>query len=139
MVNRSVKYAQEPDGAVVGNKILFAGGTPERDVPSSIVDVYDASEDKWRVAQLSINRVDCMTATAGNTVFFAGGISDFEQRYSLKTIDVYDAAANIWSTVELSEARGIFAMGSAGKKIVIAGGSHRDGTVTKTVDIFTVN
>ncbi len=100
---------------MAGDKIIFAGGTPQRDIPSAIVDIYDASEDKWQVAALSIKRIDCLTATAGNTVFFAGGISDFEQRYALKTIDVYDAGNNTWSTVELGEARGIFAMGAAGK------------------------
>jgi N-acetylneuraminic acid mutarotase len=86
--------------AVVGNRVLFAGGsywadaTAANPVKLNTVDIYDASTNTWSTAALSEARAYLTATTVGNKVLFAGDGSF--------TVDVYNATTNSWSTTRLS-------------------------------------
>ncbi|MBP6686223.1 MAG: hypothetical protein KA160_00090 [Lacibacter sp.] len=118
--------------AAVGNKILFAGGTPipVRGGPkfSSTVDIYDITTNTWSSADLSQARTGITAVTMGTKVFFAGGTGMLSATSIGLTsrVDIYDAVANSWSTIEMPHADGSLSSLAFGDKIVIAGGNYAD-------------
>jgi len=97
--------------AVVGNKILFAGGGS-----STRVDIYDASSNNWATAQLNDYIYDQSgrkrTHVVGNKVLFT--------RLWRTTVDIYDAGNNSWSIAQMSQPNGQtdYLVATKGNKIV---------------------
>jgi hypothetical protein len=94
---------------VVGNKVIFAGGTyftrnPNIGNPvgnaSDVVDIYDVSTDTWSVAKLSVARTEISAVVIGNNVYFAGG-SGYGNAQSLDIVDVYNSGTNTWTSSTL--------------------------------------
>ena len=119
--------------ATVGNKILFAGGTPIPNGPgpnkfSSTVNIFDISTNSWSVASLSQARSGLTVATMGSKVFFAGGTGILPSGSVGLTsrIDIYDAVADTWSTMEMPHADGLLSSLVSGNKLVIVGGYFAD-------------
>ncbi|MES1225459.1 MAG: kelch repeat-containing protein, partial [Bacteroidota bacterium] len=84
--------------AVVGNKIIFAGGGKnDGGTNSSRIDVYDAVNNSWSSYTLPPSSWfgPCLAYTVGNKVLICHWISD--------RIDIYDAISNSWSVVHMSE------------------------------------
>jgi hypothetical protein len=95
---------------VIGNKVIFAGGTyftkrPSVPIPvgnaSDVVDIYDASTDSWSVAKLSVPRTYISAVTIGTDVYFAGG-SGYGNTQNLNVVDVFNGNSNTWSTSTLA-------------------------------------
>ena len=84
------------------------------------------------IGNLSIARYDMATVSAGNKVFFAGGVAA-----SGKTsrVDIYDITSQTWSTAQLSIPRSEIGAVAAGGKVFFAGGYSTTGA-TSRVDIF---
>lgn len=118
--------------AAVGNKILFAGGTPVpvRGGPkfSSTVDIYDISTNTWSSASLSMARTGMTAATMGDKVFFSGGTGMLSATSIGLTsrVDIYDTRTGLWSTIEMPHADGLLSSLAFGNKLVIAGGNYID-------------
>jgi N-acetylneuraminic acid mutarotase len=116
--------------AVVGNKILFAGGVsgnPTR------VDIYDASSNNWSTAQVSAPVYDeprkKRAHVAGNKVLFT--------RLWSKIVDIYDAGNNSWSTAEMSQPNGQtdYLVAIKGNKIVFFTVFDLE-DISKNIDIY---
>jgi N-acetylneuraminic acid mutarotase len=72
------------------------------------------------VGNLSIGRYFMATISAGNKIFFAGGVSAPNTRSS--RVDIFDITSQSWSTAELSIPRGYLSAVAAGDKVFFAGG-----------------
>lgn len=123
--------------AVVGNKLVFAGGHKAMDwdgnflEPSKKVDIYDGATNTWSQADLPQPVYFGSVAVVGNKAVFS-----FE---SMDNVTIYDVATNQLSTVSLSLARlGTKAM-SAGNKILVTGGYLLNGAYSSRVDIYDVS
>ena len=82
--------------AVVGNKILFAGGFISTGSGiSKNVDVYDVTTNTWTTTFMSVPRYAPTINVVGNKVYFAGSGN------GVNTIDVYDVATNSWSVLTM--------------------------------------
>ena len=91
------------------------------------------------VGSLSIPRIQMASATAGNKIFFAGGIEVPYDIYS--RVDVYDIATNQWSTAELSDnLTDKLSIATLGSKLFFAGGGDYTadwiGGASDKVDIY---
>jgi hypothetical protein len=87
--------------AVVGSKVLFAGGLMSGET-SDIVDIYDVSDGSWTSAQLSSARTDFHVVVVGSKALFMGGKTEpgGEGPWVRGTVDIYDAATGGWSASE---------------------------------------
>jgi hypothetical protein len=140
--------------ASIGNKVFFAGGncwlfyTANDFVISTtdVVDIHDISSNTWSTGHLSEARQSLSSATSGNNIYFAGGLSlsfdpvNLSNSFSVSgKIDIYNVLSGTWSTTTLTTAR--YAMGaiSANNKIFWAGGNPVLNNLTNEVEIFEVN
>ena len=132
--------------ATAGNKILFAGGSPNG-CATATVDIYDVGTGNWNVSQLSKARYSMGVATLGNKIFLAGGIVPLPgppgpgcyvtnwTNTRTSVIDIYDASTNTWSIAQLSAPRVV--VGSvASNTIVFAGNEQLVYTSNNVVDIY---
>ncbi|ULQ54725.1 Kelch repeat-containing protein [Flavihumibacter fluvii] len=98
------------------------------------------------IGSLSMKGGLLASATAGNKIFFGGGVREIfsggigEPGYSTR-VDIYDITTNTWSIAELSQrSRQGMATAVVGNKVFFAGGGDNDnGIVTSRVDIFDVS
>jgi hypothetical protein len=113
-----------PVTAVVGNKVLIAGGECSPYCGgigvSNIVDIYDSAVGRWSVAHLSQARVPYAVATIGQKVLIAGGYFENAGGFS-DVVDIYDDATGTWSAATLSEPSGAPAMATVGRKVFFGG------------------
>jgi len=87
---------EEISVAVVGNKILFAGGfTDSGSGISKNVDIYDVSSNTWTTAFLSVPRYEITVNVVGSKAYFAGSGN------GVGSIDVYDASNGSWSVISM--------------------------------------
>jgi kelch-like protein 20 len=114
--------------AVVGSKVLFAGGETVAGGSTAAVDIYDTVTGRWSTAELSEPGAELSAFVLGNKAFFAGELSGI--------VDVYDAMTGIWSTISESQARNNLAVGSVGTMGFLAGGDDASGETSSLVDVF---
>lgn len=88
------------------------------------------------IGNLSIARKDILTASAGNKILFAGGISSISPFVISSRVDIYDMASQTWSMAELSLGRVDMAVAVVGTKIFFAGGFNNLGKPSSRVDIY---
>jgi len=122
--------------ATAGNKLLLAGGNtdPGSNSYSSNVDIYDFGTQTWSTGHLSTARSDMSVATAGNKIFFVGGVgSGF---YGTTRVDIYDASTNTWSLSDLpSPASVVYSYAVVGNKVFFATGGN-PGVYGGKVDVY---
>lgn len=117
-------------GAVINNKVLFAGGLRADEIklakPSPIVDIYDLSSNSWSIASLGEARADISAVTANGKVYFAGGSAGINAINGFlgasRHVDIYDEATATWSVSLLAAERTKMAGIPVGNKIFWAGG-----------------
>ncbi len=131
----------------VGSKAMFAGGMADLSGggPSDVVDIYDASTDKWTTAKLSQARYALAATSLGTKAMFASGTyldPNLRPRTS-QVVDIYDASTDTWAAVTPNISRSDFtwsesmiAASSGGKAIFAGGGegSYRGSWVTAIYD-----
>ncbi len=105
---------------VVGNKILFAGGS-YNGVYSKKVDIYDALNNTWTTASMSQPKYGMSVATYGDKVYFAGGTTSNSGALS-KRVEIYNSTTNSWSYVTLSTGRYGMCAGQTPARLMFAGG-----------------
>ncbi len=128
--------------AVVGDKVIFAGGRLMNYQASEVVDIYDVSTGLWSRQQLPMPTFGMGVAVAENKVYFAGGFDAFPQEnpdyFVRKQIDIYDVEQDSWSMDSLSEAR-CFVGGAVVKDRILFAGGSRGLEQSNRVDIFDLN
>lgn len=85
---------------------------------------------------LSEARTGISTASAGNKILFAGGVTTSGQPSSV--VDVYNIATQTWTTAQLSLPRFEIAAISAANKIYFAGGFTASAVLSSRIDIYDV-
>jgi N-acetylneuraminic acid mutarotase len=113
--------------AVVGNKILFAGGQ-NLNGPSNRVDIYDVTTGIWSIDSLSVGRAfddnDQCAAVVCGKAYFVGGMfrnaTTFLRNYS--NIDVYDPLTGAWEANSLPYPLFGHSVAGVNDKLVVAGG-----------------
>jgi hypothetical protein len=130
--------------AVVGSKVLFAGGFASTD----LVDIYDTLTNTWTTGQLSLDRYYLAGIGIGDRAFFAGGSSGSISKET-SAVDVYDANTGSWNVIyppiitsPIVEGHGgrNIAAAAIGDKVLFAGGSVNDGrTALKIVSIYSLS
>lgn len=103
--------------AVVGNKIVFAGGSSNIGTVKN-VDVYDVSTDTWTTSMLPTARYAMKSAVVGTNAYFAGGAYDPLEN----EVDIYNTVTNTWSTIYMPVSLSSFSMSVINDKIYFAGG-----------------
>lgn len=105
--------------AVVGSKIIFAGGTGGTFGGAvNNVDVYDASTDTWTTTALPNARYSLKSAVIGNVAYFAGGAFDPVEN----EVDLYNAVTGTWATIYMPTSLSSFSMTVINDKLYFAGG-----------------
>jgi hypothetical protein len=86
-----------PAAAVVGTRVLFAGGLvgwwggPDARA-SDVVDIYDSATGQWSTAHLSQARTGLVSAVVGGQVLFAGGGIGPDGAQASDVVDLYLSA-----------------------------------------------
>ncbi|HNW90213.1 MAG TPA: T9SS type A sorting domain-containing protein [Bacteroidales bacterium] len=81
-----------------GNKVFFAGGGNVNSMQllyttaSSVVDIYDISQESWSTSNMNFTKVTHTAIGAGNKIFVAGGLSGSSV---LDAFEIYDAGTGI--------------------------------------------
>lgn len=115
--------------AVIGNKIIFAGGVGAMGGTNK-VDIYDAATNLWTTGNLSVARYAMQSTVVGDQAFFAGGVGGGN------TIEVYNAATNTWSTLTIPTTVTRFDMTSLNNELYIAGGLDALNVESDLVQIY---
>ncbi|HYV92509.1 MAG TPA: T9SS type A sorting domain-containing protein [Chitinophagales bacterium] len=105
--------------AVVGDKIIFAGGTGGTyGQPVTNVDIYDVTNNAWSTTNLPTARYGMKSVVIGDNAYFAGGAFDPVQN----EVNIYNTQSNSWSTIYLPTSLSGFSMSVINDKIYFAGG-----------------
>lgn len=122
--------------AVVGTKVLFAGGIMPSGLYSKRIDVYDASSNTWSILNMSQTKYGIAAATSGNNVYFAGGSINNSGALSNR-VEIYNATTNMLSYVTISSPRMSMAVGQTPQRLMFAGGVVTWGNVgTDRVEVL---
>ena len=103
--------------AVIGDKILFAGGSGNMGAVNN-VDIYNASTNTWSVTYMPVAGYSFKTAVNGTDAYFAGypyGV--------LNAIYKYNSLTGIWSTLYLPTSLSGFSMRVIDGRLIFAGGT----------------
>lgn len=103
--------------AVVGSKIIFAGGSGTTGNVKN-VDIYDVASDVWTTSMLPTARYAMKSAVIGSNAYFGGGYFDPVEN----EIDIYNTVADSWSTIYMPVALSAFSMSVINDKLYCAGG-----------------
>lgn len=114
--------------AVVGNKVLFAGGRNANGTYSKVIDIYDASTNTWSTLNMSETKYGIAAATSGTKVYLAGGTTSNSGALTNR-VEIYDAAANTISYITISSPRMSMAVAQTPQRIMFAGGNVTWGNV----------
>ncbi|HNP23623.1 MAG TPA: T9SS type A sorting domain-containing protein [Panacibacter sp.] len=102
--------------AVVGGKVLFAGGYNYLSGASRTVDIYDATTGSWSATQMSAGHYGMHAAVVGSKAYFAGGVE------ANNNIEVYDVGTGTWSIIPMPLNLVNFSTEVFGNNIYFAGG-----------------
>ncbi|HEY8400862.1 MAG TPA: hypothetical protein VIK89_06350, partial [Cytophagaceae bacterium] len=107
--------------AVVGNKVLFAGGNMGG--ATNWVDMYDTITGTWTSSQLSLDRSSLVGAAANGKAFFGGGFSTSINNEAA-IVDIYNSTTDKWTSIYFSPAfgRANLTATSLRNKVFFAGG-----------------
>ena len=133
------EHTQNPEVVVAGNKLIFpAWFNNQTATLSTNVHIYDLVTQNWNIIHTSRARWGVSTISAGNKIFFAGGVDDdgYSATSATSIVDIYDLTTNTWTISNLSEARGYCKAVVAGTKIFFAGGLKNNQSLSSKVDIY---
>jgi hypothetical protein len=119
--------------------VIFAGGQTNGDVPSDVVDVFDANGEFVRTEHLPGGpRFNLCAAAVGNKFYFAGGQPDAASSYTDR-VEIYDPTlpeGSRWLSTTLSVPRRTLVAAVLGTKVYVMGGRDPSGNGSDVVDIF---
>ncbi len=120
--------------AVVGTKILFAGGNAVdaagASKGSALVEIYDTASATWSLSTLSTPRRQMSATTLGRFVIFGGG--SLESRATgiftlyavpprMDVTDIYDSVTGRWAVTHLHGASNSIAATTVGSRAIFTG------------------
>ena len=137
------RFAAAPlDGKVyvIGGMAIFEGPTAERHLPSTSVDVYDPTTNKWsKAAPNKTPRSDACAAAVGEKLYLVGGwTTDYSD--TLGSVEVYDPKSNSWSLLasNMTIPRGDCECAAVGDRyLYVVGGVDNNG-FTNAVEAYDV-
>jgi hypothetical protein len=146
-VSSLVKGVYEFELKVTDGGGLFSTDTVQVRVVSSVgvCDIDNRPIIQARLVplgNLSIGKIDMVTAAANNKVFFASGLSYLKDSTGIpiRRVDIYDINNNTWSSKDLDEDptwRADMGIAAVNNKIFLAGGGFwGDDIYTNRVDIY---
>jgi Secretion system C-terminal sorting domain/Kelch motif len=91
---------------------------------------------QFSTLNLSEGRCCMASVTAGNRIFFGGGVKSLGIVVASKTVDIFNLATQQWTTAQLSVPRSGIAAAQLGKKILFAGGDFNNAAYYSNVDIY---
>jgi hypothetical protein len=122
--------------AVVGTKVLFAGGLTPSGLYSNRIDIYDAASNTWTTKNMSQTKYGIAVATSGDKVYLAGGTINNSGALSNR-VEIYNAITNAMSYVTISSPRMSMAVAQTPNRIMFAGGVVTWGNVgTDRVEVL---
>ncbi len=122
--------------AVVGNKVLFAGGRNANGTYSKVIDIYDASTNTWSTLNMSETKYGIAAATSGSKVYLAGGTISNSGALTNR-VEIYDATTNTISYISISSPRMNMAVAQTPQRILFAGGNVTWGNVgTNRIEVL---
>jgi hypothetical protein len=117
--NNTFKKRENISVTVVGDKIIFAGGTGGNfGGPVSDVDIYNVTTNAWSATNLPTARYSMKSVVIGTNAYFAGGAYDPVEN----EVDIYNTVTNSWNTIYIPVALSGFSMTVINDKIYFAGG-----------------
>lgn len=127
------KKREQISVAVIGNKILFAGGFSNTALAqtSKTVDIYDAVTNTWTVTYFSKGRYGVVASVVGSKAYFAGGNSTVDN-----SIEVYDVVTGTWSNLTMPVALRGYNATVVGDNIYYAGGYDAVNRVFAVVQVY---
>jgi hypothetical protein len=136
--------------ALLGNKLIFAGGINSSKSFSDNVDILDLQNGSWSKTKLNGGARSFITPIIGdNKVIFIGGFASFQdygwwpELYDqVAAVDIYDNVTNQWSVKKLPSPMRAFAAIAKDNKLYLARGDSSKGTEHSKsgfVDIFDIN
>jgi hypothetical protein len=124
--------------ANTNDAFYLAGGTlydsNDYELTSNRVSIYDKKAALWSEAELSEARTGVTGISAGELVFFAGGIN---ANVPSARVDIYNQLTKKWSTAMLNEARTSILAITDHQKVYFAGGIQ-NGTPSTKIDIYDI-
>jgi hypothetical protein len=124
--------------AVIGTKVIFAGGYIHGGSYSNTVDIYDTSSLSWTTRQLpGGGREGIAGAGLRHIAMFFGGIGASVS----KVVDIYNNSTNSWTTyssLASSDARGFGSATGVGDVIIWAGGKDDYNEPMGNVNIYNI-
>ena len=127
-------------GAVLGGRIVVAGGLTADGAASDAVHVYDPGENRWEAGpSLPLGLHHFGMAALGNRVYVAGGYTNRQGQDWVPQSRVLSLAAGERSWREepgLSGPRGGLAMAAAAGRLVAVGGTDDRGTFLRRAEVL---
>jgi hypothetical protein len=121
--------------AVVGNKIVFAGGFLGLTEPNSsaAVDIFDVSNQQWTTATLPVPCDNPAVASIGNQAVFAMGGEGVNPASDL--VEIYHADTGTWTESHLPHPVSELSVATSGDKAIFVGGftTNRHGSAANDV------
>lgn len=130
--------------AVVGTKVIFAGGVCASETAnSSVVDIYDFTNPEFPTQSTTTlpgaARSSMASAVVGHKAIFAGGIDyvGAGEHACWNDVVVYDIYSETWTPIaSMSSVRSFFASAVVGSKVFFAGGYTGSTSFSDTMDIY---
>lgn len=103
--------------AVIGDKILFAGGTGSMGAVTN-VDMYNSTTNTWSVSYMPAAGDGMKSAVIGSDAYFGGGITG-----PGNMLYKYNSVAGTWSSITIPTSLTGFSMSVINGRLIIAGGT----------------
>ncbi|MBI1193778.1 MAG: T9SS type A sorting domain-containing protein [Bacteroidetes bacterium] len=102
--------------AVIGDEVVFAGGSSNASGPVTNVDIYNASTNTWSTTSLLFANYGMLSAVIGEEAYFAGGL------LASDVIQVYNTVTHSWNSFTLPVSLDDYTMTAINSKLYFAGG-----------------
>ncbi|MDQ6755920.1 MAG: hypothetical protein M3004_03205 [Bacteroidota bacterium] len=121
----------------INSQIYFAGGEDGNAILNK-VDIYNGSS--WSTITMDEPKTAMASISAGNTIFWAGGITSYNGNNSIYSdkVEMYDVTNGNHTSHQLVQARSYFYAVKKNNKILFYTGTTQSGSSTN-VDIYDTN
>ncbi|MBL0341851.1 MAG: T9SS type A sorting domain-containing protein [Bacteroidetes bacterium] len=124
--------------AVVGTKVLFAGGITPSGLYSNLIDIYESTTNTWTTKFLSETKYGMSAATVDTKVYFVGGMVDNTGVISNK-VEIYNSVTNAKQIITISSPRMNMAVAQTPGRVMFAGGIVTWGNVgTDRIEVLNI-
>lgn len=120
----SLPRGEQLEAGVVGTKMYICGGSTNWTsfACTKRVDIYDAAQNTWDTASISLARQACSVKGVGKYVVCAGGYTQTVGKTD--RVDILDTETGKWHVDKLSSPRSFMAAAVLGNKAYFTGGGN---------------